>query len=285
MSRYIRRGLYDGYLDQRIRKKVRLRPIAMLVIRMIAVIDTVIHPLRVLCRRASMLGPAKLFSKKRISNDIPILYFDMGTHEAAKELDVMVNNILPSICQNFRAYGFEASLGLFEKAKEKFAGRTNIDFVNAAVGYMIPKDGKIRLFIDPVDGQGNSIYRANYTEYEEVEAIRFSDWLCQENIDLKNSICILRMNIEGAEYDVIMDLIDSGLVKYIDGYYGSWDDVAKIDKERDDEFQVLLEENHISPLCFDERDYKLSLRMIRARCIQYDIRTSILKGMRRIKRV
>ena len=38
-----------------------------------------------------------------------------------------------------------------------------------------------------------------------------------------------------------MDLVNSGLAGYIDGYYGMWDDISKIDKQRDDAFRAFLQ--------------------------------------------
>lgn len=47
-------------------------------------------------------------------------------------------------------------------------------------------------------------------------------------------------SMEGAEADVMEDLIAYDLLKYFDGFYGMWDDVSKIDQEKDRVFRGLL---------------------------------------------
>ena len=143
--------------------------------------------------RVSKIGLTGLVTTTRVPNDISIIYFDLGTHKRANALAIMVEKILPSLCENFEAYGFEASREYFEEARAKFLERKDVNLLNKALCYVLPSDGKVRLFKGPGDGLGSSIYRHNYVQYEEVEAIRFSDWLHENNLDLKNNICLLRM--------------------------------------------------------------------------------------------
>ena len=128
------------------------------------------------------------------------------------------------------------------------------------------------LYQDSGRGSGDSLYRRS-DSYEEVGATRLSDWLLRRNIILQRGICLLRMNIEGAEYDVIRDLVERGLAQNIDGYYGMWDDVFKIDQQRDEAFRAFLTANRIHPFTFNGRDMRWSWRR---RCIEYDINTSVL---------
>jgi hypothetical protein len=86
------------------------------------------------------------------------------------------------------------------------------------------------------------------------------------------------MNIEGAELDVIRDLVESGEAGVVDGWFGMWDYVAKIDPERDRVFRALLADAGISPFTFNGRDFLFRPRLA---CIEYDIHTSILGAMRR----
>jgi hypothetical protein len=89
------------------------------------------------------------------------------------------------------------------------------------------------------------------------------------------------MNIEGAEVDVISDLVESGLAKYIDGYFGMWDDMSKIDQTRDDEFRGFLTKNHIRPFTFNGRDFEAPA--FRMKAIRYDVVTAIRIGAKRIQ--
>ncbi len=111
--------------------------------------------------------------------------------------------------------------------------------------------------------------------------MRLSDWLREKNISLEDRICLLRMNIEGAEFDVLQDLVESGLATNVDGYYGMWDDVSKINVKRDVEFREFLSRNGIRSMTFNGRDVRWRFRM---KCIEYDMNTSVMVGSRRLER-
>ncbi|TFG24458.1 MAG: hypothetical protein EU529_04155 [Promethearchaeota archaeon] len=275
-------GFWNWDLFRIIKKIFTLKLIYKLVCGMIILIDTIILFVRVLYRRVSKVGLLKtLFFTQTVPNGISILYFDLGTHKDAKELSLMVNKILPRICESYEAYGFEAIQEYFLQAQKKFVNKKNVTIIQAALCYVIPNNGKVKLYKGTGDGLGSSIYRTDYIEYEEVEAIRFSDWLREKNFIFKNRICLLRMNIEGSEYDVIMDLVNNGFAKHIDGYYGMWDDLSKIDIQRYEEFRDFLAKNQIFPFTFNGRDFLFPLRL---RCIEYDIRTSVQATLRKIKK-
>ncbi len=67
----------------------------------------------------------------------------------------------------------------------------------------------------------------------EVPALRLSRFISQNEAISPDAIVTLRMNIEGAETFVIEDLRDAGLIGRIDGFYGMWDDLYKIDPALD----------------------------------------------------
>jgi len=244
---------------------------------MIVGLDTFLLFLQALVRRATMLGPTKMFSKVRVPDDIPVIYFDFGTNREGEELALMVDTILPKLCSHFEAYGFEANQVSYEQVRKKFARKENVRLFHKALCYKLPISGKVKLFHNE-GGFEDSLYRLS-TSYEEVEAVRFSDWLRKHNIILKDKICLLRMNIEGAEYDVIQDLVESGFEKHINGYYGMWDDLSKIDMQCDKKFRTLLSRNHIYPFTFNGRDFALSIRL---RCIEYDIKTMFMQGLLKV---
>ena len=262
-----------------VKKRVPIAPINKALARGIILADTSLLFLRALSRRIFRVGPRKLFAKAKIPSDLTLFYFDLGTHEDGKELAHMVNQVLPRRGGNFKAYGFEANSDSYQQAKTKFAGKQNVKMVHAALCAEDPSSGKIRLY-KMSGGMGDSIYRPT-DSYEEVDATRFTTWLSDNRIVLDHNICLLRMNIEGAEYDVIKDLVDAGMANNIDGYYGMWDDLSKIDVDRDDEFRAFLSRNRISPCTFNGRDMNLPLRQ---KCIDYDIDTSILTKLKKLGR-
>lgn len=241
--------------------------------------DTLLLAGRAVGRRLSDGGGPRRRALPQLAGNVTIYYFDLGTHREAAELSYMLNRVLPRLSKNYQAFGFEASKDLLDLARTRLAGDEHVRFVHAAVCHVPPATGTVRLYNGPRDGLGNSLYRPEFGEYEEAPALRVSDWLKEQDLDLEHSICLLRMNIEGAEPDVIADLLDSGLAGYIDGFFGMWDDLSKIDPQADVEFRSLLARHDIRPFTFNGRDLGVPLRM---RCVEYDIRTCVRRGLARI---
>ena len=274
-------GFWNWDLVVAISKVFPFKKVNKYIIELIIFIDTIVLYIRALGRRASRLGITKLLNKITLSEAFPILYFDLGTHRKAGELFLMVNKILPYICEKFKAYGFEAIQEYYKEAKERFVGKENIEIIQACLCYKVPDNGYIKVYKNE---SGSSVYRSNKDNYENVKAMRLSDYVSRNNLDFEKNIVILRMNIEGAEFDVISDLVENGLAKNIDGYFGMWDDISKIDKHRDDEFRFFLTKNHISSFTFNGRDFWSRLSTpLRLKCIEYELNTSIQAGLRRIK--
>jgi FkbM family methyltransferase len=273
-------GLWNAGLLERIRRVVSISLLYKLIREAIIACDSVILLLRAMVRRVRLLGPAYLFARATVPDDIPVCYLDLGTHKEGAELAYMVHRVLPRICTRFTAYGFEASRESFQSVSAKFAHESHVSIHHKALCHAVPHTGTIRLYKDAKRGYGDSLYRQG-DSYEDVEATRLSHWLHDNNITLESTICLLRMNIEGAEFDIIKDLVESGLAGMIDGYYGMWDDSSKIDKQRGDDFRVLLAANHICPFTFNGRDMG---RTFRLKCIAYDINTAVHAGLRKFER-
>ena len=247
-------------------------------------LDTGILLTRALCRRVEALGACSLIPQRRLSNEIPVVYLDLGTHGDAKELRFMVEHVLPRSCPRFEAYGFEASEHLHQQARELFEGNPTAHTVHAAVCYERPASGRIRLYKDSKNGLGNSIHIRHRGEYEEAPAIRLSDWLHEKGFGQGDQVILLRMNVEGAELDVIRDLVAAGLLDRIEGYFGMWDDVNKSgDRTAQQSFAALLREHHIRPFTFNGRDFKVGLlSRVRRACIEYEVVTRLFLGARRV---
>ena len=274
-------GLWNARLLGILQRVIPVQPVYIGIVGIIVLLDTAILWMRVFGRRMGQFGPASLVARTRLPAGIPVLYFDLGTHRNARELSWMVDEVLPRLCSSFQAYGFEPCHEFYEQARARLADRGNVQLVNCALCYGLPTPARLRLYRPPGHGLTSSLYRPQYGEYEEVDALRFSDWVRSSGLHLENSVCLLRMNIEGAESDVIQDLVDHGLASYIDGYYGMWDDVGKIDRQRDEDLRALLASAHISKLTFNGRDMRVGFRR---KCIEYDVHTSAQVGLRRMRR-
>jgi len=272
--------LWNLALVSAVERAVPISAIRKPIVGVIMLIDTFLLFARAVARRSSVLGVTKIFAKARMRDDVRVLYLDLGTHKEGAELALMTDVILPRMCGAFEALGFEANQESFRQVNEKFFGKRHVSLFHKALCNAAPPQGKIRLYHDGRGGTGDSLYRPT-DSYEEVEAVRLSDWLRARNIVLEDRICLLRMNIEGAEYDVLQDLVESGLAAHIHGYYGMWDDISKTDIHRDAQFRAFIARNHIRSFTFNGRDVKWRVRM---KCIEYDVSTSVLAGLRRLER-
>jgi FkbM family methyltransferase len=206
-----------------------------------------------------------------------IYYLDLGTHRRAAELKHVVDKVFPLMGVPWTAVGFEASQELAEEARRRL-GERPLTIVQAAVCHHPPAGGTVRLFTTQ-GGLGNSLYREGY-DYEEVPAIRLSSWLAEHGLDLDQHIVLVRMNIEGAEREVIADLAEAGLLAYVDGWFGMWDDLAKIDLDADAAFRSELARYCIAPVTFNGRDLHHPFRL---RVVDGEIRTAVLRGARRLR--
>ena len=203
--------------------------------------------------RISYLLENKNLNKSGYSPNKNINYFDLGTHKRAAELNWVVKKVLSQLPNPYRVFGFEANPDSFNVAINNCNQIDNIKLYNLALVNKIPKSGLIKLFTKS-GGLGDSIYRTANKSYTEVEAKKLSDVIKDENIKLDESINIIRMNIEGCEFDVIEDLIETDLIKYFDGFYGMWDDIFKLDKEKFRKFNEMLKEANVHPFPFNGRD-------------------------------
>jgi FkbM family methyltransferase len=271
--------LWNWALLRVIRTLLPIRALSEPVVRLVVALDTLALGVRARTRRAVALGPAALFGELPDGDDAPVYYFDMGTHRQAGEL-TFANRVLSARCRRFAAFGFEANRAAWESAARKLAGEEHVTLIHSAVSFEVPESGKLRLYHGADGGLGDSLYRPS-DSYEEAPVVRFSAWLRANGIDPARSVCLLRMNIEGAEDDVIRDLVEAGLAGSIAGYFGMWDDVSKIDVRRDREFRALLARHGIRPFTFNGRDLGSPSR---TRWIAYDLTTQLAAGLRRLRR-
>lgn len=271
-------GLWNWGLMGLFRKALPARPLYRLAAGAVVLADTAILFARAVARRMSVAGVNGLFRSPRLPAGMSVVYLDLGTHAEAAELIHMVDRVLPRLCDDFESHAFEASPRIFARALRQVGGRPRVTLRNAALCRDLPEGGRLRLYNDESTGLGNSLYRNDGAEFEEVEALRLSDWIRRRGIDPEKSIVLLRMNIEGAEFDVLQDLVESGAAGIVDGWFGMWDDVAKIDARRDREFRALMARAGISPFTFNGRDFLFRPRLA---CIEYDISTAVLGALRR----
>jgi FkbM family methyltransferase len=175
-------------------------------------------------------------------------YFDLGLHKDAAEIDMFI-----SICKNcdfkYTIYGFEAHPEYCHYLSKKYSDDVNVNIINKAISY---RNGKIELYIaEENDGEGNSIFRTkkNVNRHRSitVDSVLFSYWLFYNvpNFQMLNNI--LRFNIEGAEWYLINDLNNEGLLKYFRIIMGSSPDIPKVSELSGniDKYNDILKSNSI----------------------------------------
>jgi FkbM family methyltransferase len=170
----------------------------------------------------------------------------------------VADHVLAQLPNPYKIFAFEANPNSYNLVIDNCNQIDNLKFHNIALVSKIPESGSVKLYVHG-NGAGDSIYREQ-NNYIEVEAKKLSDVIRDEDVRLHESINIIRMNIEGSEYDVIEDLIESDLIKYFDGFYGMWDDVFKLDKEKYGKFQKILKEINVYPFPFNGRDMQREKR-------------------------
>jgi len=183
-----------------------------------------------------------------------INYFDLGLGPHPYELEYMVKDILP-LFQNitYNIYGIEAHPKYTEYAKTLFKDYKNIHFYNLAISN---KTGIEKLYLQ--DGKengdlGNSIFKTknnvNKNKFYEVESSTFYSFLLKNNINLENSINILKVNIEGAELYLWENFKEYNLTnkfQILCGYHSH--DICKVSELKDytDYYFNLIKELNIN---------------------------------------
>lgn len=161
-----------------------------------------------------------------------IRYFDFGLHKGT-ELKWM-QELLPKITNSYEIFGFEACKKYYDLVRgEKLFP---IDKVRTKLYHLAisSKNEDIKLYHHN-NSVGHSIYDSkkgvNKESYEIVTGMKFSSWLVREGINLNENgiVNIIRVNIEGAEYDLFNDLIENNLHTKIHLFCGDGKDTAKIE--------------------------------------------------------
>jgi FkbM family methyltransferase len=236
--------------------------------------DSLLLWAEVLLQRARRKGVAGLTARAQAGAS-PVVIFDIGQHVDPRQIVAMVDwfgGRLP-----LRIYGFEAHPEYFEIAQGKLAQLDNVRLENLALVGPDHQDDHIRLYLAGGRGVGDSVYARRSEQYLDVPALRLSKYIADNGIDVRSSIVILRMNIEGAEYGVLQDLAEAGLLAHIDGFFGAWDDMYKTDPKDDERFRAFLRKHRVRSLPFNDRDLGSgAVFALRKAAIRYALSTAML---------
>ena len=220
--------------------------------------DSTLLLARIVLQRVRELGPRQAVRFADAPTD-RVLYVDCGVHRLGRQLR-FVDAWFAARC-DLHMVGFEASGEHWHEAAANLADLRGLDLRHLALVGPDAPAGPVKLFKSGGEGKADSIYREQASvvtpepRYEVVPAERLSDVLRRDFGSWLDEVpVLLRMNIEGAEYDVIEDLVHSGLAPLIDGYYGMWDDTSKFDPNKDRRFRRMVKQAGIRTVTFNDRD-------------------------------
>jgi FkbM family methyltransferase len=205
-----------------------------------------------------------------------VLYIDCGVHKRGEQIRWM--DTWFSKRYDIRTLAFEANSAHYKEALSSLSDLANVDLRQVALVGPEYGEPEVRLYLDGREGKGDSLFSSRGHRFEVVRAQRLSELLAEEHAQLKEVPVILRMNIEGSELYVIEDLVASGIAHDVDGYYGMWDDLSKIDLQLDRRFRTMLREQGIKTVTFNDRDLPFAVRRL---AIRLDLDTKIRQALRR----
>ena len=150
-----------------------------------------------------------------------INYFDLGLH-LGQELDWFVNGIFPELkIDNYTAHGFEACEEYCSECENKYNNHPKVNIHHLAISN---KNEPVKLYYSE-HPMGHSVFDSKKNirqskEFEEVQGIKFSDWLRSNVPDFEQDINMIKINIEGAEWYLINDMVENDMVKDFDIFFG-----------------------------------------------------------------
>jgi len=243
--------------------------------------DSVLLLTRVLARRVQLVAAGEGRAPSGKGPRPRVLYVDCGVHKEGRQIRAV--HAWLGDRYDLTIVGIEAGSEHVEDARSALADVGGVELRHVALVGPDHEGETVRLYTSGGlgRGKGDSLFAARGSRHEDVPAARLSRILVEGGYLDDDTVVVLRMNIEGAEQYVIADLLDSGLDARVDGYYGMWDDVAKIDPDADRAFRAVLRRSGIVSVTFNDRDMPHRLRRF---AIRTDLETTVRRGWARRRR-
>lgn len=125
--------------------------------------------------------------------------FDLGGYEGQWTNDIYSR-------YHCKIYCFEPVVAFYNNIKNKFIDNQDIMVYNFGLA---GKNSKEKILIDK---NSSSIYKKTGDSFEEIQLYDVASFLLNNNI---NAIDLMKINIEGGEFDLIERLLDTGLIKNV----------------------------------------------------------------------
>lgn len=263
--------LWNWRLVGLVRRVLAFQPaVAKGAVELLVFVDSLLLVFRVGVRRTAAVATGAL---GRATADAQVLHVDCGLHRDGQELTWVHKWFGQRYALTM--IGFEAGRSQFEEASRTLQRIPGLDLCHAALVGPDHDAPTVELHIGDSDA-GASLFSERGQRVEVVPAVRLSEVL--KSVSPEPDAVIVRMNIEGAEAFVIEDILTSGLGARVDGYYGMWDDLAKLDPAADGEFRRRLNAERIRNISFNGRDLAYPIRRF---AIRTDLETSIRRALGR----
>lgn len=146
------------------------------------------------------------------------IFIDCGANDGLS-VDLFMEKFPNS--ESFEIYSFEPHPRLFQKLSRKTLNNANLVAFNLAVHnkdayqkFYLGKDLSSSLRSDKTSGG------VNPRNFITVKTISLSNFI-KDNFSIEDKI-VLKLDIEGSEYDVLLDLMNTSALDYIDELYGEY---------------------------------------------------------------
>ena len=130
---------------------------------------------------------------------------------------------------------FEPVSKFYEMIKDRFQFNSDIEVYQYGLG------GKSRREVIGLGGDGSSLFR-NTRESEEIDIIGVLEWF--ENRKIRE-IDLMKINIEGGEYELLERMINTGLIERVDNLQIQFHDISKDSESRMTKIQGDLKKTHV----------------------------------------
>lgn len=161
--------------------------------------------------------------------------FDMGGHIGDWSADIFCK-YQPYI------YIFEPSTSFYNKIKDRFSNNNKVKIFNFGLS---KKSEILKLYMAD---NASSIFIKERSDYEDCRIEKFDIFLENEKIE---KIDLMKINIEGGEYDLLEGIIETGFAKKINNIQVQFHDFIPNSKERMSKIQNKLKETHICTWQFE----------------------------------
>lgn len=129
---------------------------------------------------------------------------------------------------------FEPVSSFYEKIKDRFKFNDDIEVYQHGLGGISCK-AVIHICAD-----GSSIFKSGQSS-EEIEIIDIKEWF--ENMNIRE-VDLVKINIEGGEYELLERMIETGIIKMIDSLQVQFHEISVDSDRRMKKIQQDLEETH-----------------------------------------